>query len=362
MTEEAELQAKIAAIAGRINQHKQHQSGALYPPSGQRYQYAAPPSRSYTHRSPYARGGRVPHTQIHRNRTLVLGGTQTPPSSTSGTATPSTPPVPNSAAPTESFVSTRGAGTNSLMKKDTFDREQKQRLERKDQRRAAKRQKLNRDEKIKLMQHVRTASTSGSREMIVEGLRFQLRDDGSKLIRISGEHNVLRGKAPFGLSLSASDPSASNRDTPKQVQIAGVDFVRTRNGNLVRANAVRDLGRYFHTVSEHMKGQDSLCHCHRSNPFKGPCANFTKNGTYTSLPTMSYLWTGSLDEACMTPNSPVFQWTVGKHPLLSTNVYDRYLSLWLKLQIHPRPRQGCRMQNLPSHWRLSSRRALRPLP
>lgn len=122
------------------------------------------------------------------------------------------------------------------MNKNTYEREQKQISELKEQARAAKRQEVNRNESSKLIQQ---ASNQGSREILVEGIRFQLRDDGSKLIRVA-------------------DPTFASRETPKKVTIADIDFFRTKTGNLVRANAVKGLNR---TVKQ-----------------KPQCQHFTKHG------------------------------------------------------------------------------------
>ena len=166
---------------------------------------------------------------------------------------------------------------NQLMNKETYEREQKQ----KEHGRAAKRQKINRDEQSRLIQHT---SNQGSREMVVDGLRFQLRTDGSKLLRISGKHggpDRYRGTS----KLNAADARDTSKETPKKVKIADVDFFRTKHGNLVRANAVKDLNRYCLMTQTYSNSHDSFSNFYRPlhRKQKPQCEHFIKHGTYSSF-------------------------------------------------------------------------------
>ena len=176
-----ELQARIAALAGAINQHKQHQTPPATP-----LDFGNPPlptrgrgshsTRGRGRWSPYPRGGRVGY----QNRTLVLNGAQTPksPSPTVSTATTSV------TEPSSGLVSARTAGQRSLMSRDTFERERKQKLDGA----VAARQNTELDEKAQLKRHFQNSTTPDRHEVTVEGVRFQVQQDGSKLIRITGEH------------------------------------------------------------------------------------------------------------------------------------------------------------------------------
>ncbi|KAK3722191.1 hypothetical protein LTR37_002624 [Vermiconidia calcicola] len=286
MTEEAELQAKIAAISGKINQAKQQQP---HHPNTQYlapHHYGPPRGRGYSRWAPYGRGGRggrggygVPHP----NRTLVLNGTSTPPRPTSVhpdamivDSTPDHQPI----TPTTNYVSAQALGRKQLMNKNTYEREQKQISELKEQARAAKRQEVNRNESSKLIQQ---ASNQGSREILVEGIRFQLRDDGSKLIRVAGKFGRLCLINTPHDRLKHLDPTFASRETPKKVTIADIDFFRTKTGNLVRANAVKGLNRYSPAHQHIVRGQGSLHNSHRTVKQKPQCQHFTKHGTLSPL-------------------------------------------------------------------------------
>ena len=150
------------------------------------------------------------------------------------------------------------------MSKDTYNREQKSRLEIQERSRVTKRQKVDLKERSRLIQHT---SNQGSRELLVDGLRFQLRDDGSKLMRVSGKQATSGEPCAIHFMLNSVDAASAVKETPKRVAIADVNFFRTKNGNLVRANAIRDLNRL------------------QRQQHRPQCEDFTKHGT--NLPLLS---------------------------------------------------------------------------
>ncbi|KAI7407528.1 hypothetical protein KC332_g7860 [Hortaea werneckii] len=183
MSEQADLQARIAAIAGKINQHKQQQYDQPPPP----------PHPIHVHRwSPYGRGGRP----IHKNRTLVVGGQQ------------------------EGFVAARGIN-NQLMTKEAYDREQAAKQESKEQHRANKRQKRNEEEQNRILRY-----TEESHLLDVAGLRFRVAAQGSKLVRVY-------------------DGVTDSQETPKRAQVLQVNFFRTKHGNLARAGALARASKHL---------------------------------------------------------------------------------------------------------------------
>lgn len=278
MADEAELQARIAAISGKINHHK-HQHTPLTPNAHhhQPHHYPVSIPRDYGRWTPYGRGGRgggASRAQPYKNRSLVLGVTAKPAAiAASEEVTASIDLAP----PAEDFVSTRGFGINQLMNKETYDREQKQ----KEQSRASKRQKVNRVEQTRLTQHT---STQGSRELVIDGIRFQLRDDGSKLMRLAGKSATSLPHQHLN-QLNAADASDASKETPKKVKVADVQFFRTKHGNLVRANALKDHTRYRFATSSGPSRLDS--HMTMNRPIhqrqKPQCEHFTKHGSYPSL-------------------------------------------------------------------------------
>ncbi|KXS95147.1 hypothetical protein AC578_5111 [Pseudocercospora eumusae] len=225
MTDESELQAKIAAVASQINRHKQKQQA----PPHTSFPRPSHRPRGTAHWSPYGRGGRAGFTGVHKNRSLVLGSTR-------DTASTPAEDITNAGAITHQngFISTRGGHNNQLMTQQTFDRERKQKLERLEKHRAAQEQ-----ERAAQNKPTPPPTVKQQRVLDIDGIAFALQEDGSKLSRIF-------------------DPATAERKTPKTYQVAGVDFFRTKKGNLVRA-------------ASHGKRPDN------TKP-KAQCEIFTKHG------------------------------------------------------------------------------------
>ncbi|TKA44772.1 hypothetical protein B0A54_04723 [Friedmanniomyces endolithicus] len=236
MTDNAELQAKIAAVSGKIKQHKHHPFFQPAPPPRAYHDppHSAQPYRGDSRWSPYGRGGRGGIQTAHKNRTLVLSGP-------SKTSTPvQGPPAVATASP--ALVSARSTN-RQLMTKDTYEREQKQRIEHEGQHRVAKRLKRNTQDKHRILSHLNSTGAAMSREIAIDSIRFRLAEDGSKLTRV---HDI----------------ATDNIQTPKKSTIAGVDFYRTKHDNLIRASALKASARP--TIN------------------KPHCENFAKHGTSLS--------------------------------------------------------------------------------
>ena len=275
MTEDAELQAKIAALAGQINQAKQQQQQSLvnnHVPS--HAQHVPRFNRGHMHWSPYGRGGRGGRgARQPVNRTLIINHPPAPePGPPNAGLLPDTPPAQGP------FIATRKPGMNQLINRDAYDREQKQKLDYHQQTQVAKKQKIDREERTKLNQHV---MTQDSREIVIQGIRFQLRADGSKLIRGLGE--TIFAELCNGM-LNFID-NVTSKETPRTVKIADVDFYRTKNGNLVRGNALKDPSRYRLFASSDKHSRNSLYSNHRLQSARKAvqCKHFTKHGTNSPL-------------------------------------------------------------------------------
>jgi hypothetical protein len=153
MADEAELQAKIVALAGAINRHKQQHQQPQPAPASQhaqtQQQYNPAPSYRGNYQSggsrwapfPAPRGrGRGGYGAPFQNRTLV--------NATTG-ATPPTPTPPHR--------------TPQFQQQDYPNQQERN------------------------MTVQRSIAPPANRDMVIEGVRFQLLEDGSKLIRMTGE-------------------------------------------------------------------------------------------------------------------------------------------------------------------------------
>ncbi|KAK8203858.1 CCCH zinc finger protein [Phyllosticta capitalensis] len=268
MSEDRELQAKIAALSGKINLAKQReQTGQGQQPS---YGYGRgsanwAPYRGTPYGAPRGRGGKV-----FNNRTLVLN-------SSGPRAQSSAPSTPNATTPNaEATPSPRADGNGWVVKRDRhmqlinpaiYDKVSQQRAkdmeqtaeQRRQQRSLRERAKLNKHFQASAMPvttnagiHTQTPSTaSQSYEIDVEGVRFRVADGGSKLIRVS------------------TDPNTA-RVTPKHAKIGGVTFLRSKNGNLYRAGIVKT--RQIKPVKK----------------ISEPCPRFTTTGTCSKGPQCRY--------------------------------------------------------------------------
>ncbi len=83
-----------------------------------------------------------------------------------------------------------------------------------------------------------TAGTgkSGRYEVDVDGIRFVVAKNGSKLIKISGRADFDGGMAGSVAEVHSGDVGAS---TPKTAMVGGVKFYRSKNGNLYRDGILR---------------------------------------------------------------------------------------------------------------------------
>lgn len=165
MSDDAAIQAQIAALAGQINLKKQQalQSTAYPPKNNHSYQQ----TRYHPYHQPR-------HPTTFRNRTLITNGSDHA-SSQKQAAVSESP----------SFVRSRGIN-NQLMTKSTYEREQ---IAKSVQQQTALGQRTQRwQEQQAVVKHAQQASVD--RVLEIEGIRFQMRQDGSKLTRIPSESMV----------------------------------------------------------------------------------------------------------------------------------------------------------------------------
>lgn len=81
-------------------------------------------------------------------------------------------------------------------------------------------------------------------EVLIQGERYKVAAGGSKLIKISGEEqNKLGSDRKRGVCLTGSrlqtDGPQNTKSTPKKAVVGGVNFVRSKNGNLWRVGLVK---------------------------------------------------------------------------------------------------------------------------
>ncbi|TEA19313.1 Zinc finger CCCH domain-containing protein 7 [Colletotrichum sidae] len=227
--EEQELLAKIGQLAGKINLHKAQQAGVHSIPSSHtsyhRHSTFRPGGHGHRHRvGPYPARGPTGY----RNRSLVLGngGTQTPPSESS---------TPESTGPTSSstWISKNTPGQRSLINSAVYKENSEATSKAIEATRQQRLVKQNAREKSQLVNHFQryngrpsapgtptNPAAVGQHEVEIEGIRYRVAHNGSKLIKISGDLHPANA-------------------TPKVAFVGGVKFHRSKTGNLYRAGVLK---------------------------------------------------------------------------------------------------------------------------
>lgn len=132
-----------------------------------------------------------------------------------------------------------------LINTNIFDKETQARTKAMAETRRERALKRDQREKRRLEQHLQTryatpqSSTAAAmiHEITIDGLRFQVLNRGSRLMRIRGESFRLRDMASFWLK--RIDALTVGSSTPKQAIVGGVTFQRSKNGNLYRSGIVK---------------------------------------------------------------------------------------------------------------------------
>ncbi|OQO04133.1 hypothetical protein B0A48_10743 [Cryoendolithus antarcticus] len=134
-----------------------------------------------------------------------------------------------------------------------------------------------------------TSTADGKREITIEGIRFRMKEDGSKLYRVDGEKIDEIGQALQHHELNSPDPLTAALTTPKQVFIAGIEFLRSKSGNLLRKTAINPTARYESNGPPGTVPRSSRIITFRvTQNTKPQCIKFTKNGTCYDGPKCKY--------------------------------------------------------------------------
>ena len=255
--------------AGHINLHKtqanptQHDpvSGFVPPQPWNRYTQAssndlnATPWRS-SRVAPYSRGrgraGRIV-ANPHRNRTLVLNNQSGASLNSAKELSPDPTPSGAKAVLLEDEEPMPLQSTNrwvtkrdrhmQLINSSVYDKETQARNKAIEETRRQKALQKDQREKQKIERHLHTLTsragqaTNVVREVSINGLRFHVADGGSKLVRLRGKNHVSGRRLSSRSQLL--DANGSARTTPKQANIGGVTFLRSKNGNLYRSGIVK---------------------------------------------------------------------------------------------------------------------------
>ncbi|GAB7352659.1 hypothetical protein MBLNU459_g3024t2 [Dothideomycetes sp. NU459] len=292
MSEEAELQAKIAALAGRINQQKQGNGNVPYS-RAQAPGYQPAPTRwtPYgTYQQSYSRGGGHAHYQrstyspAHRNRTLVVNNGASTPDKTNQTPTAQT-------STDAGWISKRDRHMQ-LINTSVYDQKTQQR--RKEMEETAIQKQTRRDdrEKSKVIRFIEgkpaygtstgSAVLAASRELIIHNLKFRISTDGSKLIRLFGESSGTSRKTAQHILIFTDGSNDDAQSTPKQAEVAGVVFHRSTCPRGPQCRFTHDVAKVaickdFLRTGECVVGEEACNFSHDLSPHRVPtCLHFVR--------------------------------------------------------------------------------------
>ncbi|CBF85065.1 protein hzfA [Aspergillus nidulans FGSC A4] len=293
MSEDQDLMARISQLAGQINRFKngntpvQSAHNEMHSNShvSRHTSYRGRPGWAPYRGRPYGRGrGAAPH----RHRTLILNNSATPASKSS------TPPDgmaidtdENSRSATPNAWVTKHARHMQLINSAVYDKEAQKRVKALEETRKAKAQKKAQIEQAKVLQFAHGAGrqfssssnpqvsaageSHGEYQITLNDIPFRVSRGGGKLIRVSSATPVLSALIERAGLQIVDDPNTAN-NTPKRVKVAGVTFVRSKNGNLHRLGAVTSK-----RVPSAVKKKDELCQ------------RFTTTGTCYKGPSCPYI-------------------------------------------------------------------------
>lgn len=266
MTENDELMAKIGRLAGKstrrpfifavvsrgtgqINRHKNQSTPSHQSQHVSRHAPSHPGWTPYQAPHHYNRGRGGRHLPPHRHRTLVLnnGASGSTQSSTSSPGPPNDDDVASRTLTTPNGWVTKIDRHKQLINSAVYDKETQARARAMEETRKFKEQKRTQREQAKVLRYAQgpagaatvapTAQPSASHQILVNDVPFRITNGGSKLVRISSTNSQLF-LSSTGAGLPVSDDPTTANTTPKRVTVAGVSFVRSKNGNLHRLGAV----------------------------------------------------------------------------------------------------------------------------
>ncbi|OJJ46125.1 hypothetical protein ASPZODRAFT_67506 [Penicilliopsis zonata CBS 506.65] len=261
MTEDQDLLAKISQLAGQINRHKNQSSQA--PAESNQYVSRHASRQHNPGWAPYrGRANARRPVAPHRHRTLILNNSTasaSAPSSTSSAGPASDNDTETRPAASQGWVAKRDRHMQ-LINTAIYDQETQARTKAIEESRRLKTQKRAQLEEAKVLRYAQGAAggrqfpvsvtsqpstvatqTGGGHQIFVNDIPFKIARGGSKLLRVSSGDTLFalfRNRCKSSLTSFIDDPNTAN-NTPKKVVVAGVTFVRSKNGNLHRLGLVK---------------------------------------------------------------------------------------------------------------------------
>lgn len=198
MSDDREILERISQLAGQINRHKNQQAGFVpAPPQGSRYKpYGRTDISDARRRGGFpARGHHRARIPLHRHRTLVLNNGSSQSQLNKGSD--SEPGEVLSDVSNSSWV-TKTDRHLQIINSSVYEKEALARTRAIEQTRLQKQAMRDARERAKLIHHIHRAAvdspdgsansgaSGGKYEIMVQGIRFAVVKNGSKLVRVPG--------------------------------------------------------------------------------------------------------------------------------------------------------------------------------
>lgn len=206
------------------------------------------PSRGGYSSRGYTRG--VRSVPVHRNRSLVLNGANTPPTTLTENIPQGRDDAEAAAGSVPGWIAKTGRHLQ-LINTSIYEKDAQSRAQAMEETRKQKLKQRDDREKAKLHKHIQRLGSgntgiagqstrpAANYEIDVQGVRFRVTKNGSKLARVSGEgFGQTYQQEEVWDSLYAGDMNAA-KSTPKTAMVGGVRFYRTKNGNMYRSGIIK---------------------------------------------------------------------------------------------------------------------------
>jgi hypothetical protein len=226
-----------------------------------------------------------------------------------------------------------------LINSAVYDKEKQARAKAMEETRKFKEQRRAEREQTKVLRYAAagagaTVSTiaqpAAAHQILVNDIPFKITHGGSKLVRVSGTR-AFYDSCISGTGLPVLDDPNTANTTPKRVSVAGVTFVRSKNGNLHRLGAVASKKCVLDSINTRVY----------ANRYRRTPTTVKKRAELCKR----FTTTGILFSNGPRPAPPPLHFHV------DTNLHSlfyRYMLQGAIVPIRPRPQQSSHLQGFPS--------------
>lgn len=232
-----------------------------------------------------ARGGyRVGKPTVHRHRSLVLNGSSstapvTPVSDSASSANSAGPSWISKTDRHLQLINTNVYQEQTEARTKAIEQTRLQKLQDKENRERA--QFLNHLQQSGNPSHVSTKPNAApTYEVLVDGIKFAVARNGSKLVKLPGAHHQIYDRSPkFSAHQVYPGDLNAPKATPRVAYVGGVKFYRTKNGNMYRQAVVQAQRYVAHPGDAQLLTTGAYRRSGSIKKSNVPCRTFSTTGT-----------------------------------------------------------------------------------